>query len=84
VNAAFKGAAEGTLKGILGYEERPLVSVDFKDDPRDLLQMLAHGVKVPVVAGLPHGNVDRPAVLVEQEVMDRALLIEAHRLGAAR
>jgi len=33
VNAAFKGAAEGTLKGILGYEERPLVSVDFKGNP---------------------------------------------------
>jgi len=34
VNAALKKAAEGPLKGILGFEERPLVSVDFKDDPR--------------------------------------------------
>ncbi len=34
VNALFKRAAEGELKGILGYEERPLVSIDFKDDPR--------------------------------------------------
>ena len=34
VNALFKAAAEGALKGILGYEERPLVSVDYKDDPR--------------------------------------------------
>lgn len=34
VNAYFKEAAEGELKGILGYEERPLVSVDYKDDPR--------------------------------------------------
>ncbi|MDH5395170.1 MAG: ArsJ-associated glyceraldehyde-3-phosphate dehydrogenase, partial [Gammaproteobacteria bacterium] len=34
VNALFKHAAEGYLKGILGYEERPLVSIDYKDDPR--------------------------------------------------
>jgi glyceraldehyde 3-phosphate dehydrogenase len=34
VNAMLKSAAEGPLKGILGYEERPLVSVDYKDDPR--------------------------------------------------
>jgi glyceraldehyde 3-phosphate dehydrogenase len=34
VNAMLKQAAEGPLKGILGYEERPLVSVDFKDDTR--------------------------------------------------
>jgi glyceraldehyde 3-phosphate dehydrogenase len=27
-------AAEGPLAGILGYEERPLVSVDYRDDPR--------------------------------------------------
>jgi len=32
VNAAFKAAAEGRLKGILGYTEEPLVSVDFKGD----------------------------------------------------
>jgi len=34
VNALMKAAADGPLAGILGYEERPLVSVDFKDDPR--------------------------------------------------
>ncbi|MXR69262.1 ArsJ-associated glyceraldehyde-3-phosphate dehydrogenase [Shewanella sp. JBTF-M18] len=34
VNALFKAAAEGELKDILGYEERPLVSVDYKTDPR--------------------------------------------------
>ena len=37
VNAAFKRAAEGALEGILGYEERPLVSVDYKDDPRSAI-----------------------------------------------
>ena len=30
----FKNAAEGELRGILGYEERPLVSVDYVNDPR--------------------------------------------------
>jgi len=33
VNAALKAAAEGPLKGVLGYSEEPLVSVDFKGDP---------------------------------------------------
>ncbi|MEJ2261987.1 MAG: type I glyceraldehyde-3-phosphate dehydrogenase [Anaerolineales bacterium] len=34
VNAALKAAAQGSLKGILGYSEEPLVSVDYKGDPR--------------------------------------------------
>src|SRR4051794_29519979 len=34
VNSLLRAAAEGPLKTILGYEERPLVSVDFKGDPR--------------------------------------------------
>ena len=34
VNAAVKAAAEGPLKGVLGYNTRPLVSVDFNHDPR--------------------------------------------------
>jgi glyceraldehyde 3-phosphate dehydrogenase len=34
VNAAFKAAAEGPMKGILGYTEEPLVSMDYKGDPR--------------------------------------------------
>jgi glyceraldehyde-3-phosphate dehydrogenase (arsenate-transferring) len=37
VNALFKAAADGGLRGILGYEERPLVSVDYKDDPRSAI-----------------------------------------------
>jgi len=31
---AFKEAAEGPLNGILGYSEEPLVSVDYRGDPR--------------------------------------------------
>jgi len=34
VNAAFEAAAIGPLKGILGYESRPLVSVDYVNDNR--------------------------------------------------
>ena len=34
VNAAFKAAADGPLQGILGYEERPLVSCDYTNDNR--------------------------------------------------
>jgi len=34
VNGLLKAAAEHELRGILGYEPRPLVSVDYKTDPR--------------------------------------------------
>lgn len=34
LNGWFRAAAEGDLKGILGYEERPLVSTDYTNDPR--------------------------------------------------
>ncbi len=55
VNALLKAAAEGPLKGILGYEERPLVSVDYKDDPRSaivdaLSTMVVDGTSVKIFA----------------------------------
>jgi len=34
VNGFLRDAADGELRGILGYEERPLVSVDYVNDPR--------------------------------------------------
>jgi glyceraldehyde-3-phosphate dehydrogenase (arsenate-transferring) len=34
VNKLLKEAAENELNGIMGYEERPLVSIDYKTDPR--------------------------------------------------
>ncbi len=34
VNGLLEAAAAGPLAGILGYETRPLVSVDYRDDPR--------------------------------------------------
>ncbi len=55
INGAFKRAADGALSGILGYEERPLVSVDYKDDPRSaivdaLSTMVVDGTCVKVLA----------------------------------
>jgi len=34
VNAAFEEAANGVMKGYLGFETKPLVSMDYKGDPR--------------------------------------------------
>lgn len=34
INAMMKQAAEGPLKGVLGYNTDPLVSIDFNHDPR--------------------------------------------------
>ncbi len=34
VNQLFREAAAGPLQGILGYEERPLVSIDYRSDTR--------------------------------------------------
>ena len=56
VNALFKAAAEeGPLKGILGYEERPLVSSDYINDPRSGIvdgpsTMVINGTQVKVYA----------------------------------
>jgi glyceraldehyde 3-phosphate dehydrogenase (phosphorylating) len=55
VNAALKAASEsGSLKGYLGFEENPLVSSDFKGDPRssivDALSTLVVGNLVKVVS----------------------------------
>ncbi len=55
VNAAFKAASEGPLKGILGYEERPLVSCDYTNDNRSsiidaLSTMVIDGTQLKVFA----------------------------------
>lgn len=55
VNAYFKQAAAGELKGILGYEERPLVSVDYVNDARSsivdaLSTMVIDGTQVKIYA----------------------------------
>ena len=54
VNAALKKAAEGEMKGILGYSEEPLVSRDYQGDPRssivDALSTMVYENMVKVVA----------------------------------
>ncbi|MCE8507283.1 ArsJ-associated glyceraldehyde-3-phosphate dehydrogenase [Ruegeria pomeroyi] len=55
VNALFKAAAEGPLSGILGYEERPLVSADYTNDPRSSIvdapsTMVVNGTQVKIYA----------------------------------
>jgi glyceraldehyde 3-phosphate dehydrogenase len=55
LNAAFKAAAEGPLKGILGFTTEPLVSMDFKGDARSsiidgLMTMSIGGTFIKVIA----------------------------------
>ncbi len=54
VNVSLKEAAEGELAGILGYEERPLVSADFTNDPRSgivdaLSTMVVNGTQLKLL-----------------------------------
>ena len=54
INAAFKKAALGSMKGILDYTEEPLVSSDFKGNPHSciidgLTTMVVDGTMVKVV-----------------------------------
>jgi glyceraldehyde 3-phosphate dehydrogenase len=55
VNAALKEAAEGKMKGILGFSEEPLVSIDYRGDERSsiidgLSTMVIDGTMVKVVS----------------------------------
>ncbi|MBV7407801.1 ArsJ-associated glyceraldehyde-3-phosphate dehydrogenase [Maritimibacter sp. DP1N21-5] len=55
VNGFFKAAAEGELRGILGYETRPLVSTDYTNDTRSGIvdapsTMVVNGTQVKVYA----------------------------------
>jgi len=55
VNGLLSKAAAGPLQHILAYEERPLVSVDFKDDPHSSIidapsTMVTDGTQVKVLA----------------------------------
>lgn len=55
VNGMFRAAAQGELMGILGYEERPLVSTDYKTDPRScvidaLSTMVINGTQLKIYA----------------------------------
>ncbi|MEI7889919.1 MAG: ArsJ-associated glyceraldehyde-3-phosphate dehydrogenase [Actinomycetes bacterium] len=55
VNSLLRTASEGSLSGILGYEERPLVSVDFRGDPRSAVidaasTIVTNGTQVKILA----------------------------------
>jgi len=55
VNALLRAAAEGPLKGILAYETRPLVSIDFVSDPHSAIvdaacTMVTNGTQVKIYA----------------------------------
>jgi glyceraldehyde 3-phosphate dehydrogenase len=55
VNGLLRDAARGPLRGILDYEERPLVSVDFRNDPHSsiidaLSTMVTNGTQVKILA----------------------------------
>lgn len=55
VNGLLHAAAQGPLAGILGYEMRPLVSIDFQTDPRSsivdaLSTLVVNGTQVKLYA----------------------------------
>lgn len=71
VNALLKTAADGMLAGILGYETRPLVSIDYRTDPRSsivdaLSTLVINGTQVKLYAWYDNewGYVNRTAELV--------------------
>lgn len=86
VNRYLKEAAEGALYGILGFERRPLVSVDFLNDPRSSIvdgpsTMVVDGTQVKVIAWYDNewGYVNR---LVELAAKVAASLAPAHGRAA--
>ena len=73
VNEMFQQAAEGELRGILGYEERPLVSIDYKTDPRSSIidapsTMVVNGTQVKIYAWYDNewGYANRTAELMRK------------------
>jgi len=71
VNGLLKDAANNELKDILGYEERPLVSIDYKTDPRSgivdaLSTMVINGTQVKLYVWYDNewGYANRTAELV--------------------
>ncbi|MDO8417976.1 MAG: ArsJ-associated glyceraldehyde-3-phosphate dehydrogenase [Agitococcus sp.] len=73
VNALLKTAAEGALKGILCYEERPLVSIDYRTDPHSSIidapcTMVINGTQVKIYAWYDNewGYANRTAELVRK------------------
>jgi glyceraldehyde 3-phosphate dehydrogenase len=85
VNRLLHAAADGRLRGILGYEERPLVSIDYKDDPRSAIvdapsTMVIDGTQVKILAWYDNewGYANRLAELARKVALS---LDEGERLG---
>ena len=77
VNALLKQASETYLNGILGYEERPLVSIDYKTDPRSSIvdaasTMVVNNTQVKLYLwydnewGYSNRTADLAAMLIQQ------------------
>ena len=87
VNAMLRDAANGELRGVLGYEERPLVSADYTNDTRSGIvdapsTMVIDGrmVKVLVWYDNEYGYAHRLAEPVAQ--LRRQFLERLHRQRA--
>jgi len=76
INAALKAASETEMPGILGYSEEPLVSIDYKGDPRSsivdaLSTMVIEGNMAKVISwydnewGYSHRAVDLVEYIIE-------------------
>lgn len=72
VNALLESAANNDLKGILGFETKPLVSIDYKTDPRSsivdaLSTMVVNGTQVKLYLWYDNewGYANRTAELVQ-------------------
>lgn len=73
INAKLREASEGNLAGILGYEDRPLVSTDYLNDPRSgivdgLSTMVVDGTQVKLLVWYDNewGYANRMMDLVEK------------------
>ena len=89
VNALLEAAAEGPLEGILGYERLPLVSVDFKDDPRSGIvdapsTMVTDETQVKILAWYDNewGYANRLVELAR--IVARSLREDERTVGSAR
>jgi glyceraldehyde 3-phosphate dehydrogenase len=79
VNGLLAGAAEGGLSGILGFETRELVSVDFRGDPRSSIvdgpsTLVTDATQVKILAWYDNewGYVNRWAELARKVALARA------------
>jgi glyceraldehyde 3-phosphate dehydrogenase len=77
INQLFKEASENELRGILGYEEKPLVSIDYRTDPRSsiidaLSTMVVNGTQLKLYAWYDNewGYVNRTAELAKYVAID--------------